>query len=104
KWLVLYFYPRDDTPGCTAEACNFRDSSHELQKLGASVVGVSTDTPESHKNFSNKYRLSFPLLSDPSGEFGASLGVLRDSSRPTMNRVTFIIDPNGIVRKVYPRL
>ena len=63
--VVLYFYPKDDTPGCTKEACGFRDDWKALQKLGATVLGVSADSPESHKKFATKYKLPFPLLSDP---------------------------------------
>lgn len=105
KWLVLYFYPRDDTPGCTKEACGFRDTNSEIVKLGANVVGVSPDSVDSHKRFYQKYSLNFPLLSDPKGELGKRLGVLReDSDRPSMRRVTFIVDPDGVVRKIYPKV
>jgi peroxiredoxin Q/BCP len=105
KWLVLYFYPRDDTPGCTKEACGFRDTNAELVKLGASVVGVSTDSVESHKKFHQKYSLNFTLLSDPKRELGKRLGVLNEgSSHLSMRRVTLIVDPSGTVRKVYPKV
>jgi peroxiredoxin Q/BCP len=105
RWLVLYFYPRDDTPGCTKEACGFRDSLHEIQKLGAQVVGVSTDSVASHSKFSKKYGLNFTLLSDMEGRLGRVFGVLRDgASVLTENRVTFLVDPEGRVRKVYPRV
>lgn len=68
KWVVLYFYPKDDTPGCTKEACNFRDNLSALTQKGIVVLGVSQDSPTSHKKFAEKYHLNFPLLSDPSTE------------------------------------
>lgn len=105
RWLVLYFYPRDDTPGCTTEACNFRDHISEIKKLGAEVVGVSTDTLESHQKFANKYKLNFTLLSDVNGELGRAVGALRDgAARLTENRVTFLINPKGYVSKIYPKV
>jgi peroxiredoxin Q/BCP len=96
RWLVLYFYPRDDTPGCTREACRFRDDIGTLGDLGAAVVGVSVDSAASHADFSRKYRLPFPLLSDPDGHTAAAydsllnLGVVR-----LARRRTFIIAPDG---------
>ncbi|MDG6933539.1 MAG: peroxiredoxin [Nitrososphaerota archaeon] len=105
KWLVLYFYPRDDTPGCTKEACGFRDTISEIAKLGANVVGVSTDSVDSHRRFHEKYSLNFPLLSDPEGKLGREIGVLNEgSSRPSMRRVTLLVDPKGVVRKIYPKV
>src|SRR5258708_5307841 len=68
KWVVLYFYPKDDTPGCTKEACNFRDLFHELQKLGVQILGISKDSTASHKKFAEKYKLNFPILSDETKE------------------------------------
>lgn len=102
KWLVLYFYPKDDTPGCTKEACNFRDDLFHLEKLGAKVVGVSVDDTESHAEFARKYSLPFPLLSDKDGKvaerYGAllNLGLIRKAKR-----YTFLIDPQGNIAKVY---
>lgn len=102
KWLVLYFYPKDDTPGCTKEACSFRDDLFQLEKLGAKVVGVSVDDTESHAEFAKKYNLPFPLLSDKDGKvadrYGAlmNLGVIRKAKR-----YTFLIDPQGKIAKVY---
>lgn len=105
-WLVLYFYPKDDTPGCTVEACSMRDARDELTELGAEVVGVSRDEADSHEKFKSKYNLNFTLLSDPDhkvmdaygawgkGQFGKE-GVLRK---------TFIINPEGQVVKVYGRV
>ncbi|MEM0118185.1 MAG: peroxiredoxin [Conexivisphaerales archaeon] len=105
KWLVLYFYPRDDTPGCTTEACSFRDHIADIKKLGAEVVGVSTDDYKSHERFAKKYNLNFTLLSDVDGELGKLVGALREgAARLTENRVTFLIDPKGYVAKVYPKV
>jgi peroxiredoxin Q/BCP len=100
KWVVLYFYPRDDTSGCTKEACGFRDSIGQFRELGAEVVGVSTDGVDSHEKFTGKYRLNFPLLSDTRGELGAKLGVLKEG-RNSMKRVTFLVNPQGQIAKVY---
>ncbi len=97
---VLYFYPKDDTPGCTKEACAFRDRMADYQRAGIRVYGVSLDSPESHRRFREKYRLNFPLLTDEGGEAAKSLGVLSD--RGVANRVTFLLDPVGRVAKVYP--
>jgi thioredoxin-dependent peroxiredoxin len=106
KWLVVYFYPKDDTPGCTAEACSFRDQSEELLKAGLNVVGISKDTVGSHKKFAEKYNLNFTLLSDKTkktiGAFGA-LGPKTFMGKEYLGilRTTFLIDPNGIIKKVY---
>ena len=96
RWLVLYFYPKDDTPGCTKEACRFRDDIGVLGNLNAAVVGISVDDTQSHAGFSRKYQLPFPLLSDPDGRTAAAydsllnLGVVRFARRHT-----FIIAPDG---------
>ena len=96
RWLVLYFYPKDNTPGCTQEACRFRDDIGVLGDLNAAVVGVSVDDAGSHADFARKYRLPFPLLSDPGGRTAAAydsllnLGLLRFARRHT-----FIISPDG---------
>lgn len=98
--LVLYFYPKDETSGCTAQACAFRDSFEDFRDAGAIVVGVSDDSLESHRSFAEHRRLPFPLLSDDSGELRRAfaipnwLGILR-------NRVTFVIDRGGVVRHVF---
>jgi thioredoxin-dependent peroxiredoxin len=106
KWVVLYFYPKDDTPGCTKEACNFRDSLEEFQKIGVAILGVSKDSVQSHKKFAEKYQLNFPLLSDEDKsvmiEYKAwgrksFLGKEYDGTL----RTTYIIDPTGEIRKVY---
>ncbi|MEJ2509530.1 MAG: peroxiredoxin [Gammaproteobacteria bacterium] len=101
-WLVLYFYPKDDTPGCTTEACHFRDDIAALQALGARVVGVSLDDAASHRAFSAKYHLPFTLLSDPDGKTVAAYGSLFKLGPLAMaRRHTFIIDPEGRIAKVY---
>jgi peroxiredoxin Q/BCP len=99
KWLVLYFYPEDDTPGCTTEACNFRDAREVIAELsGAQVVGISRDSVESHKNFVDKYNLNFSLLSDTKHvamKAYDSWGIMM------AKRNTFIIDPGGEIVKEY---
>jgi peroxiredoxin Q/BCP len=100
KWVVLYFYPKDDTPGCTEEACKFRDDIFALKQMGAQVVGVSLDDSASHAQFAKKYSLPFPLLADPSGAVTRSYGALAQGSRYAQ-RYTFLIDPAGKVAKVY---
>lgn len=96
KWVILYFYPKDDTPGCTTEACNFRDSLRELQKLGLVVLGVSKDSVASHGKFAAKYQLNFPLLSDPDHQ------VIEQYQ--ASSRTTYLIDPQGYIAKVYPKV
>ncbi len=97
---VLYFYPKDDTPGCTKEACAFRDRMGDYQRAGIQVYGVSLDSPDSHRQFREKYNLNFPLLTDEGGKAAKALGVL--SERGVANRVTFLLDPAGQIAKVYP--
>jgi thioredoxin-dependent peroxiredoxin len=104
--VVLYFYPRDDTPGCTREACAFRDRQAELQKLGAKVLGVSTDDVASHVRFRNKFSLNFPLLADPDHKVAEKYGAWREKNmygKKTMGiaRSTFLIGPDGKVKKVW---
>ena len=102
KWLVLYFYPKDDTPGCTAEACHFRDDMTQLTKLGASVVGISVDDDRAHSEFAKKYNLPFPLLSDKNGAVAASYGALTNLLVAKFaKRYTFLINPAGNIAKVY---
>ncbi len=102
SWVVLYFYPKDDTPGCTKEACTFRDGLHKLEKLGAKVVGVSVDDGKSHAEFAKKYSLPFPLLSDKDGAVAKQYGALSDFLVMKMaKRYTFLIDDNGVLRKSY---
>jgi peroxiredoxin Q/BCP len=100
KWVVLYFYPKDDTPGCTEEACKFRDDIYALSQMGAQVIGVSLDDSASHAQFAKKYSLPFPLLADPSGAVTASYGALPQGSRYA-KRYTFLVDPGGRVAKIY---
>jgi thioredoxin-dependent peroxiredoxin len=106
KWLLVYFYPKDDTPGCTTEACSFRDQSAELQKAGIEIIGISKDSVRSHKKFAEKYHLHFTLLSDTSTEtiqaFGA-WGPKKFMGKEYMGifRTTFLIHPDGKVAKVY---
>lgn len=106
--LVLYFYPRDDTPGCTRQACSLRDHAAELAAKGAAVLGVSTQGVESHQAFTAKYNLNFPLLADPGGKVGRAYGTLGGgglisklkSAAGMADRVTFVIDENGRIAHV----
>ena len=100
KKLVLYFYPKDDTPGCTAEACNLRDNYDDFLNSGFAVVGVSADSEKSHRNFAEKHSLPFPLLADTSKKIVTDYGVYREKKMYGKNflgivRTTFIIDENG---------
>ena len=102
KYLVLYFYPKDDTPGCTQEACSFRDDLHQLSEMGAQVIGVSVDDSASHAEFAKKYHLPFPLLADKSGTVADSYGAYLNLGIVKMaRRFTFMIDPQGNIAKVY---
>jgi thioredoxin-dependent peroxiredoxin len=103
KKTVLYFYPADDTPGCTKEACAFRDRMDDYAQAEIQVYGVSLDSPESHREFREKYNLNFPLLTDEGGHASEALGVLRENRKRT-NRVTFLLDPEGRISKVYPEV
>ena len=100
KWLALYFYVKDDTPGCTEQACKFRDDIHELTDLGVQVVGVSVDDSASHANFAKKYNLPFPLLADSKGEIAARYDSLRGDGG-LAKRNSFLIDPQGRIAKIY---
>jgi thioredoxin-dependent peroxiredoxin len=100
---VLYFYPKDDTPGCTKEACAFRDRMADYRDADIQVYGVSLDSPESHRRFREKYGLNFPLLTDEGGRASEALGVLREN-REKANRVTFLLDAGGRISKVYPEV
>lgn len=109
KWLVVYFYPKDDTPGCTTEACSFRDEYQYIQEHGAEVIGISKDSPASHKKFAEKYNLNFTLLSDESFDTIKAYGAWGERSmygRKFMGiiRSTYIIDPNGNIVKEYPKV
>ncbi len=103
--VILYFYPKDDTPGCTKEACSFRDGFARFQAAGLVVLGCSIDSTDSHKAFIKKYNIPFPLLLDPdktiAKEYGAANGI------PILGldrRITYVIDENGIIAKVYPKV
>ena len=100
KAVVLYFYPKDDTPGCTAEACSFRDSYEDFQDAGAEVIGVSSDSSKSHEKFAKRHKLPFTLLSDAKGEVRKKYGVPATMGL-LPGRVTFVIDRKGIVRHVF---
>ena len=109
KDVILYFYPKDDTPGCTAEACSFRDHESDLTKQGAVVLGVSTDSLESHEKFRGKYDLNFPLLADPTADIAKMYGVWKEKNmygRRTWGvaRTTFWIGADGKIRKIYKKV
>ncbi|HID05055.1 MAG TPA: peroxiredoxin [Aigarchaeota archaeon] len=103
RYLVLYFYPRDDTPGCTKEACGFRDGIDELRRLGADVVGVSIDPPDKHRRFIEKYSLPFSLLSDEKGQLSRLLGAYSEEKKRCL-RKTYIIDASGKIVKIYDKV
>ena len=101
-YLVLYFYPKNDTPGCTKEACHFRDDMTQLEKLGAKVVGVSVDSRESHQQFAEKYHLPFPLLADTNGAIAEKYHALTNLLIfKIAKRHTFLITPQGKISKIY---
>lgn len=109
KNLILYFYPKDDTPGCTAEACNFRDNYQSLAQQGYQVIGISTDDEKSHKKFESKYALPFPLIADPEKEIVARYGVWVEKNMygklyMGTARTTFLIDQNGIIQKIIEKV
>lgn len=106
KKLILYFYPKDDTPGCTTQACDVRDNFQQLSKLNVAVVGVSKDSVASHQKFKAKYDLNFPLLSDEQGQLCEAYGVWKEKKNygktyMGIERSTFLIDENGVVKKVW---
>jgi peroxiredoxin Q/BCP len=101
--VVLYFYPRDDTPGCTRQACGIRDSYDAFAEKGAVVLGVSTDTQAAHVKFKGKYGLPFTLLADPDQQTGTAYGVSKEGGR-SFERSTFVIDADGTVRKIMRRV
>ncbi len=109
KKVVLYFYPRDDTPGCTTEACSFRDNLARVKKKGALVFGISKDDEKSHQKFAEKFQLNFPLLSDPEGKVIEKYGAWGEKSmygKKFMGiiRSTFIVDEDGHIMKVFPKV
>jgi peroxiredoxin Q/BCP len=109
KPVVLYFYPKDDTPGCTKEACAFRDRSADLKQRGAVVLGVSPDDVASHAKFRDKFRLDFPLLADPGHRVAETYGAWREKNlygkvSMGIQRSTFLIDREGVVRKAWRKV
>jgi peroxiredoxin Q/BCP len=107
--VILYFYPRDDTPGCTAEACSFRDHEADLSKVHAAVLGVSTDSVESHKKFQDKYKLNFPLLADETADVAKMYGVWKEKNMYGRRvwgvaRTTFWIGPDGRIKKIWKKV
>lgn len=109
KWVVLYFYPKDDTPGCTKEACGFRDVWEELRKLNVVVLGVSADSINSHKKFSDKYQLNFPLLSDEKKEVIKKYGgwgkkKFLGKEFEGILRITYVINPKGEIVKKFEKV
>lgn len=109
KWVLVYFYPKDDTPGCTKEACSIRDALPDLSAVNAVVFGVSADSGESHKHFAEKYSLTFPILADPDRIVINAYGVWGEKNfmgrkSEGILRTSFLIDPQGIIRKVYKRV
>lgn len=106
KWLVLYVYPKDDTPGCTIQGKSFTATRQEFDDANISVVGVSEDDVESHKNFCNKFSFTIDLLADPNHELLTAAGVGQSEYKGTMywNRTSFVIDPSGVLRKIYEKV
>ena len=107
--LALYFYPKDNTPGCTAQACNLRDNYDALLKAGYAIVGISTDSPKKHQNFINKFELPFPLIADEDKSIHEQFGTWVEKSmygRKYMGtaRTTFIIDENGVISEIIPKV
>lgn len=106
KWVVLYFYPKDDTPGCSAEACSLRDARDTLAEMGAEIIGISRDEPSSHEKFKAKYSLNFTLLTDADANVIKAYGAWGKKmfGKEGILRKTFIINPEGEVLKVYGRV
>lgn len=108
-WLLIYFYPKDDTPGCTTQACGVRDSYKEFQDAGIKVLGISKDSTKSHKKFQEKHQLPFTLLSDTTTQTAQKYGVwgpkkFMGKEYFGMHRVYFLIDPKGIIQKTYQKV
>jgi peroxiredoxin Q/BCP len=109
RWVVLYFYPKDDTPGCTKESCDFRDLNSRFEQAGAVIAGISPDGIPSHQQFASKFTLPFPLLSDEGSKVAIAYGVWKEKSlygRTYMGieRTTFLISPDGRIAKLYPKV
>ena len=109
QWVLVYFYPKDDTPGCTTEACGLRDRFTEFKKLKAVVLGISVDSVESHKQFADKFKLPFPLLADTQKTVVQAYGVWGErqymgKTYLGISRTSFLIDPKGKIAKIYPKV
>lgn len=107
QWVLLYFYPRDNTPGCTKEACTFRDAIAKFEKLNIQILGCSKDSVESHKKFADKFKLPFPLLSDPDQTVHKQYGAWTEKGfmgRPGTLRNSYLIDPEGNIVKEYSKV
>jgi peroxiredoxin Q/BCP len=109
KKVVLYFYPKDDTSGCTKEACSFRDGFPQFKNLNAVILGISPDSVESHKKFAEKYNLPFTLLSDESRKVIEKYGVWKEKNNygkkyMGVERTTFVIDENGVIQRIFPKV
>lgn len=109
KWMVVYFYPKDDTPGCTVEACSFRDAQNQLTEAGVVVLGISKDSVGSHKKFADKFSLNFNILADPSTETIQAYGAWQEKSLygkkyMGIQRMTVIVDPAGKVTHIFPKV
>lgn len=109
KSVVLYFYPKDDTPGCTTQSCTFRDMSADYEAAGAAILGVSLDDIDSHRAFADKFRLPFPLLADTDAAVSTAYGVYKEKNlygKKSMGieRTTFVIDKGGMIAKIFPRV
>ena len=109
QWVIVYFYPKDLTPGCTTEACNFRDDFPSFQKLNTAILGISKDSVKRHATFAEKYKLPFLLLSDESGDVCEQYGVWQEKSmygKKYMGivRSTYLIDPEGVIARVYSKV
>lgn len=101
QYVLLYFYPKDDTPGCTKEACALKEVYEDFKTLGIAVIGISADSPESHKKFADKYGLPFYLLSDKNREIIREYGAEKS---PGTKRISYLINPEGVIIKVYPQV
>ena len=109
QWTLLYFYPKDDTPGCTVQACSYRDRNQEIQEAGIQLLGVSMDALDSHGAFIDKFQLNFPLLADTDGTLSEYLGVYGDQEwkgqvSKGLSRDTFLVGPEGVIVKVWRKV
>jgi len=106
--VVIYFYPKNETPGCTAQACSFRDNHEAFEELGVTLLGISLDSEESHQKFKASHRLNFPLLSDPDGIVHSLYGAWKEESTwlspMSVDRSTFVVDSDGVIRKIWRKV